>query len=166
VATLAQSFHWMDRERVAATIHAMLEPAGGLVHISAYTRTGIETTSPLPHPQLPWQAITELVRRYLGSETRAGQGLRDAVLSDEVDIFRRWFVGPQVVKVPDGRVLTRTTDQVVAAVYSVSSSAPHLFGDRGAAFESDLGRLLAKASPTGAFSQQTGDTALHIWRLR
>jgi SAM-dependent methyltransferase len=166
VAMLAQSFHWLDRERVAATIHGMLEPAGGLVHISAYTRTGIETTSPLPHPQPPWEAITGLLRRYLGSETRAGQGLRGAVLSGEDDIFRRWFVGPRVVKVPDGRVLTRSVDQVVAAVYSVSSSAPHLFEDRLPAFESDLRRLLAEASPTGVFSQQTGDTALHIWRAR
>ena len=164
VATLAQSFHWLDRERVAATIHGMLEPAGGLVHISAYTRTGIDATSPQPHPQPPWHAITELVRHYLGSETRAGQGLRDAVLSDEDDIFRHRFVGPKVAKVADGRVLTRTTDQVVAAVYSVSSSAPHLFEDRLAAFESELRRLLAKASPSGVFSQQTGDTALGIWR--
>jgi SAM-dependent methyltransferase len=166
VVTLAQSFHWMDRERVAAMIHAMLEPAGALVHINAYTRTGVDATSPMPHPQPPWQAIRELVRRYLGSETRAGQGSRDAVLSDEGDIFRRWFVGPQVVNVPDGRVLTRTTDQVVAAVYSVSSSAPHLFEDRLAVFESDLRLLLAEVSPAGTFSQKTGDTALHIWRPR
>lgn len=166
VAALAQSFHWMDRERVAATLHAMLEPAGALIHISAYTRTGIEATSPLPHPQPPWQAITELVRRYLGSETRAGQGLHDVVLSGEDDIFRRWFVGPQVVKVPDGRVLTRTTDQVVAAEYSVSSSAPHLFEDRLGAFESDLRRLLMETSAAGAFSQQTGDTVLQVWRAR
>jgi hypothetical protein len=86
------------------------------------------------------------------------------VLSGEDDIFRRWFVGPQVVRVPDGRAQTRTADQVVAAVYSVSSSAPHLFEDRLAAFESDLRRLLAETSPAGSFSQQTGDTELRIWR--
>ena len=50
VATFAQSFHWMDRERVAARVHAMLEPAGALVHLNAYTRTGIKATLPLPHP--------------------------------------------------------------------------------------------------------------------
>lgn len=164
VATLAQSFHWMQREPVAGTIRAVLEPAGGLVHINAYTRRGIEATTPLPFPQPPWEAITALVRRYLGSETRAGQGLRDAILSGEDDIFRSWFVGPQVVNVPDGRVLTRTADQVVAAVYSVSSSAPHLFEDRLGAFESDLRRLLGEASPAGTFSQKTGDTELRIWR--
>ena len=41
--------------------------------------------------------------------------------------------------VPDGRVLVRTADQVVAAVFSVSSSAPHLFADR-----------LPRSSPTSA----------------
>ena len=164
VIALAQSFHWMDRERVAAAIHAMLEGDGGLVHVNAYTRTGIESTSPLPHPQPPWEAIGELVRRYLGSETRAGQGLRGAALSGEDQIFRHWFVGPLVVKVPDGRVLTRTPDNVVAAVYSVSSSAPHLFGDRLGAFESELRQLLAETSPSGTFSQQTCDTELRIWR--
>jgi SAM-dependent methyltransferase len=166
VVTLAQSFHWMNREQVAATIHAMLERAGALVHISAYTRTGVDTAVSLPHPQPPWQEISELVRRYLGSETRAGQGLRDAVLTGEDEIFSQWFVGPHVVKAPDGRVLTRTDDHVVAAVYSVSSSAPHLFGDHLRGFESDLRRLLVETSPTREFSQQTGDTALHVWRPR
>jgi SAM-dependent methyltransferase len=166
VATLAQSFHWMDRERVAGAFHSMLERAGGLVHISAYTRRGIETASPLPHPEPPWGPITELLRRYVGSETRAGQGVRDAMLSGEDEIFRRWFVGPEVVKVRDGRILTRTAEQVVAAVYSVSSSAPHLFEDRLAEFESDLRRVLAQASPSGKFLQQTGDTLLHFWLPR
>lgn len=163
---MAQSFQWMQRERVAGTIRAMLEPAGGLVHINAYTRIGIDTSSPLPYPQPPWEAITTLVRQYLGSETRAGQGLRDAVLSGEDGVFGEWFVGPQVVTVPDGRVLTRTPDQVVAAVYSVSSSAPHLFEDKLGAFESDLRQLLGETSAAGAFSQKTGDTELRIWRPR
>ena len=34
VATFAQSFHWMDRDRVAAIVFEMLEPGGALVHIS------------------------------------------------------------------------------------------------------------------------------------
>ena len=110
-------------------IRGMLEPGGALVHVNAFTRRGIEA-SLSPYPEPPWEAISALVRRYLGSETLAGQGRRDAMFSDEDDIFRRSFRGPDVVKVPDGRVLVRTADQVVAAVFSVSSSAPHLFADR------------------------------------
>lgn len=164
VATLAQSFHWMDREPVAQAIHGMLEPAGALVHVNAFTRHGIEASSST-YPEPPWEAISALVRRYLGSETLAGQGRRDAVFADEDVIFRRSFRGPDVVKVPDGRVLVRTADQAVAAVFSVSSSAPHLFGDRLARFESDLRRVLKEASAAGRFAQQTGDTELRIWRL-
>lgn len=164
VATLAQSFHWMDREPVAQAIHGMLEPAGALVHVNAFTRRGSEASSS-PYPDPPWDAISALVRGYLGSETLAGQGRRDAVFVDLDDIFGRSFRGPDVVMVPDGRVLVRTADQVVAAVFSVSSSAPHLFADRLPRFESDLRRVLKDASAEGRFAQQTGDTELRIWRL-
>src|SRR5829696_7993895 len=33
-ATFGQSFHWMERDRVAATIRTMLEPGGAFVHVS------------------------------------------------------------------------------------------------------------------------------------
>jgi ubiquinone/menaquinone biosynthesis C-methylase UbiE len=36
VATLAQSFHWVDRKKVASTVRGMLEPTGR-VHINATT---------------------------------------------------------------------------------------------------------------------------------
>ena len=37
VVTFAQSFHWMQRERVAATVREMLEPGGAWVHVHATT---------------------------------------------------------------------------------------------------------------------------------
>ena len=122
VATLAQSFHWMDRERVAPILHSMLADAGALVFVHAYTRRDIEPPGMMPHPRPPWDSITEIVRHYLGSETRAGQGLRDVDPRDHAEFLGPWFSGPTDVSVPDGRVLTRTADQVVAALYSVSSS--------------------------------------------
>ena len=167
VATLAQSFHWLDRERVASILRSMLEGSGALVLVQAYTRRDIEASSPMPHPRPPWGSIDEVVRNYLGSETRAGQGLRDLNLQpDHAEILRHWFTGPGDVTVPDGRVLTRTADQVIAAIFSVSSSAPHLFGERLGAFEADVRRLLEEVSPEGLFSAQTGDTELSIWRPR
>ena len=166
VATLAQSFHWMDRERVASTLRSMLESSGALVLVQAYTRQDVDPIGPMPHPRPPWEEITEVVRGYLGSETRAGQGLRDWDQREHAEFLRHWFTGPTDVAVPDGRMLTRTADQVIAALYSVSSSAPHLFGDRLAAFETDVRQLLTDASPAGLFSVQTGDTGLSIWRPR
>lgn len=40
VVTFAQSFHWLDRPRVAALVLAMLEPAGHCVLVQASTHHG------------------------------------------------------------------------------------------------------------------------------
>ena len=42
VATFAQSFHWMQRETVAAAVRAMLEPGGSWIHVSATTHQGAD----------------------------------------------------------------------------------------------------------------------------
>src|SRR5918999_5390467 len=42
-ATFAQSFHWMDREHVAATVLQMLEPGGAWVHVDTKTHRGAAT---------------------------------------------------------------------------------------------------------------------------
>ena len=54
----------------------------------------------------------------------------------------------------------------MAAVFSLSSAAPHLFGARQADFEADLRALLRRASPAGRFSEQMREVALDIWRPR
>jgi hypothetical protein len=61
-------------------------------------------------------------------------------------------------------VVTRTSDDIVAAVFSLSSSTPHLFGDRRAAFETDLRRLLRNASPGEMFTEHTHEISIDIWR--
>lgn len=73
------------------------------------------------------------------------------------------FTGPQRLEV-SGRVVERTTDEVVAAVYSLSSSAPHLFGDRLQSFDAELRQLLDDASSDGRFSEQMREIAVDIWR--
>ncbi|MFE0413298.1 class I SAM-dependent methyltransferase [Streptomyces tendae] len=74
VATLAQSFHWMDREPVAATVRGMLRPGGALVHISDL-KGETRAVDGLPHPPVPRAAIDGLVRGCLGPVRRAGRGL-------------------------------------------------------------------------------------------
>ncbi len=53
VATFGQSFHWMERDRVATTILAMLEPGGTFVHISDDKTPHEERDAPLPYPPRP-----------------------------------------------------------------------------------------------------------------
>ncbi len=166
VATFAQSFHWMDRERVAAIMQSLLVPGGAFVHVSD-VKEPIKTPADLPFPAPPYEAIRALVREYLGPVARAGQGvLRYGSLDGEaVVLYRAGYRGPERLRVPAAGVRERTADDLVAWVYSLSGSAPHLFGDDREAFERDLRGILRNASPTGLFSEQPPDTEVFIWRM-
>lgn len=165
VITFAQSFHWMDRSKVAAAVHDMLDTGGVCVHVHATTNRGIAGAVATPHPTPPHSAIDELVRTYLGPTRRAGAGLLpNGTASGEDAIYRAaGFTRKRRLEVP-GSSVTRVADDVVAAVFSLSSSAPHLFGDRRAGFETELRQLLHNASPSGMFSEHTREIAVDIWQ--
>lgn len=166
VATFAASFHWLERDRVAAAVFSMLETGGAFVQVSASVDGLLDPDQPLPYPPPPRDAIKALVRGYLGPVRRAGQGvLLYGTPDDEAAVLRRaGFDDPQVVEVRGREVIVRTIDDLVAAQYSNSASAPHLFGDRLTEFEAGLRALLAAASPSGLFAEQTGDAEVRVWR--
>ena len=87
-------------------------------------------------------------------------------LGGEERIFRAaGFSGPEVVDVPGGDVFTRTDEQVIASVLSLSGAAPHLFGERLPNFVDDMRALLREVSPSGLFSEQQRDIGLSVWRM-
>ncbi|HST47816.1 MAG TPA: class I SAM-dependent methyltransferase [Jatrophihabitans sp.] len=172
VVTLAQSFHWMDRALVARRLRGVLGSGGVLVHVHATTHEGVSDGQPLPFPRPPRREIAELVRRFLGPRRRAGQGILPDLPVDEAGrgrveagIYRAaGFGGCTRIEVP-GSVVSRSADEVVASVFSLSSAAPHLFGDRISDFEAALRGLLAEASPDGRFSERMREIAADIWRI-
>lgn len=171
VATMAQSFHWMNRERVAGLLRQILSPDGAVVFVHATTHQGVDGTAALSHPRPPRQQIDDLIRQFLGERRRAGRGYRQMdVVSEqqrgqiEARIFRAaGFTGPKRLEVP-GWVVNRSADEVVASVFSLSYAAPHLFGDRAGQFEQELRRVLTQVSPAGQFSEQMREIAVDLWR--
>jgi SAM-dependent methyltransferase len=172
VATLAQSFHWMDRPRVAELLHRLLMPGGALVHVHATTHEGVDSDRALPHPRPPRRTIEQLVRDFLGAgRSTTGHGNASSTAQTERDVGRveaeiyraAGFEGPTRTTVP-GDVVVRTTDDVVASVFSLSSAAPHLFGGRASEFEAQLRRLLGETSPEGRFSEEMREIAADVWR--
>jgi hypothetical protein len=161
----AQSFHWTDRERAAATAFTMIEPGGHFIHLSE-RQDPAPPPAPRPHPAPPFDAIAALVRSYLGEERRAGQGvLRFGTPSGERTIVEgAGFVGYRRLPVPSGAAVERSADDIVAWVYSRSGSAPHLFGDRLDDFERDLRARLHETSPDGVFAEQLPDTEIWLWQ--
>lgn len=163
----AQSFHWTDRGRVAATVLRMLEPGGALVHISDLKNPPVDPTPlPLPLPAPPYARIGELVRRYLGPVRRAGRGMlvNGTPSGEDLVLAEAGFEGFERHVVPAGDVVERTVDDIVAWVFSRSDSAPHLFGGRLVEFERDLRREPHRASHEDRFAERPPPTEIKIWR--
>lgn len=156
----AQSFHWMDRRLVAGIAHGMLVPGGVLVHVHATTHRGADDVAGGP----PYEAITALVKRYLGPDQRAGQGVLPAgTPGGESTIYRAaGFTDPERIEIA-GPVIERSVDEVAASIYSLSSSTPHLLGDRFSQFDAELRDLLTNASHGRPFTEQMRPIALDIW---
>ena len=166
VISFAQSFHWMDRPRVASAVRQMLDAHGAVVQVDLWH------TDPLglprgPYPPIPEVGIDALRRRWLGPDRRAGQGFRNTSPDGEDAVFQAaGFTPEELVVVPDDRVLERSAEDVVAWVLSTSSTAPHLFGDRLDDFIRDLRSLLLDVSPEGRFSLALSENRLRIRRPR
>jgi SAM-dependent methyltransferase len=167
VAVFAQSFHWMDRGRVASAMFQMLEPGGAFVHLNTVVAQPPEPP-PMPFPEAPFDDVSVLRRSYLGDAQRAGQGvLAQGTPDDEAEVLTgAGFLPARVVLVEGRQVLERSVDDEVASVFSQSSSAPHLFGLRRDEFEAELRKLLESASDQGRFSQWLGDVQLDIYERR
>jgi SAM-dependent methyltransferase len=164
VVTFAQSFHWMDRHTVAKAVHGMIVPGGACVHVHANTHRGIPTEASLEFPEPPHEALLELINRHLDPNRPPPN--RDQVdrPGHESEIYgAAGFTGPERITVA-GRVVTRTTDEVLAGVFSLSSSTPYLFGENRVAFESAARRLLERVSPDGVFNEQLREIAADVWR--
>ena len=164
LVTFGQSFHWTDEQRVAETGYDMLEPGGALALI-VHTVTGRPRPADPGVPAIPHDEIKALVEKYLGSTRRAGQGTAPQRTHRFEDVLARTrFGAPQQFFVPGIRNLLRDSESVLSGYLSLSSSAPHLFGDRLDDFAGEVRALLAKRSAEGLFWDWPGDTEVIIAR--
>ncbi len=96
---------------------------------------------------------------YLGSTRRAGQGTAAQRAHRFEDILARSpFGAPQSLFVPGIPDLLRDSESVLSGYFSLSWSAPHLFGDRLEDLARDVRALLASRSPERMFWDWPGDT--------
>jgi SAM-dependent methyltransferase len=164
LVTFGQSFHWTDEQRVAEAVYDLLEPGGALALI-VHTWAGRPRPSGPGLPPIPHDEIRALVVKYLGSTRRAGQGTAPQRAHRFEDVLRRTRFGvPQQFFVPGIPDLQRDTESVLSGYLSLSSSAPHLFGDRLDDFAGEVRVLLASRSPEGIFWDWPGDTEVVMAR--
>jgi SAM-dependent methyltransferase len=158
LVTFGTSFHWTDEQRVAEIVYDMLEPGGALALI-VHTVAGRPRPPDPGVPAIPHDELTALVVTYLGSAQRVRQG--NALLRTHrfEDVLARTRFGvPRQLFVPGIPDLLRDSESVLSGYLSLSSSAPHLFGDRLEDFSADVRTLLANRSADGMFWDWPGDT--------
>ncbi len=164
LVTFGQSFHWTDEQRVAEAVFDMLEPGGALALI-VHTVTGRPRPPDPGVPPIPHDEIKALVAKYLGPARRAGQGTFPERTDRFEDVLVRTRFGvPQRFFVPGLPDLLRDSESVLSGYFSLSSSAPHLFGDRLDDFAGEVRALLANRSAEGIFWHWPGDTEVVMAR--
>ena len=164
LVTFGQSFHWTDEHHVAEAVYDMLEP-GGVLALIAHTVTGRLRPPDPGVPSIPHDEIKALVEKYLGSTRRAGQGAAPQRTHRFEDVLAGTRFGvPEQIFVPGIPDLLRDSDSVLSGYLSLSSAAPHLFGDRLDGFAADVRALLAERSAEGIFWDWPGDTEVVIAR--
>lgn len=164
LVTFGQSFHWTAREPVADAVYDLLEPGGALALIHHLAEGRPQPPGP-PHPRIPHDAVRALIERFLGPDRRAGQGFWCAPAERHEELLARTrFGAPRQLLIPGRADIVQDIDGVVANYFSMSFAAPHLFGERLAAFEAALRAELAACSPSGRFWDWPGDTEILLVR--
>jgi SAM-dependent methyltransferase len=162
LATFGQSFHWTDRIPVAEAVYDLLEP-GGSIALVTHDIDARPAPTEAPAPPIPHDEVRAVVRRYLGSDVRAGHGLPPVWPERyEQSLARTRFGPPRVVHAPGRTDIVRDADEVVSNFLSMSWAAPQLFGDDLDAFLADVRAVLAEASPDGRFWDWPGETVILI----
>jgi len=164
LVSFGQSFHWTDEVRVAETVYDLLEPSGALALI-VHTVEGRAAPPSPGSPPIPHEEIKALVEQYLGPTRRSGRGIAPVRTHRFEDVLvRTRFGAPRAIFAPGIPDLLRDRESVLSGYFSMSSSAPHLFGDRVDEFARDVRQLLASRSPDGIFWDWPGDTQVILAR--
>jgi SAM-dependent methyltransferase len=162
--TFGQSFHRTDEAWVAEVLYDMLDPGGALALI-VHTVEGRPKPPGPGQPPIPHAEIQSVVEKYLGPTRRAGQGVAPVRTHRFADILvRTRFGAPRSVFVPGIPDLVRDSESVLSGYLSMSSSAPHLFGDCLEDFAREVRELLASRSHEGVFWDWPGDTEVILAR--
>jgi ubiquinone/menaquinone biosynthesis C-methylase UbiE len=142
---MGASFHWTRRDELLRDLDACIIPGGAVVLASGGTPGDIESA--------PWLQIAADVRtRYLGRERRAGSGIYTHPEDRHQDVLARSAFS-MIETAHWDRTLTRTVDEVVGWLFSLSYNSPAQLGSNKDAFEHDVRKELLVAQPDGKFRE-------------
>ncbi|HEY9218702.1 MAG TPA: class I SAM-dependent methyltransferase [Phenylobacterium sp.] len=142
VATLGQSFHWMDRDRVLSKLADLVSDGGGLALVNPGKR----------RPQESWEPLAgQVVGTFLGPRPRHPSS-NPAEPQHEPALRRSPHFSDFVAREFPSRI-TRDLRSIIGSIYSMSGSSRPLFGHAAEAFETELSQALLDLQPSGIFNE-------------
>ncbi|MGX2995527.1 class I SAM-dependent methyltransferase [Streptomyces sp. JNUCC 64] len=145
LTVMGAAFHWMDRDQVLRDLEPITEPGGAVVIVSGGAPGDLEPA--------PWlDVVADIRTHYLGPERRAGSGTYTHPAESHRQVLERSPFS-HVETARWDRALTRTVDEVIGYVLSLSYSSPAQLGDHQDAFTHDLRAALLGFRPDGRFDE-------------
>ena len=142
VATIGQAFHWMDRDKVLWKLSILVSDGGGLALVNPGKR----------RPQESWEPVADqVIANFLGPRTRHPKSDPQEPEHEPALVRSKCFSRFEAHEFPT--TITRDTKSILGCIYSISSSAKPLFGEKVGAFEAELTRALLRLNPAGVFSE-------------
>ena len=143
VATIGQAFHWMDRDELLRKFAILIADGGGLALVNPGKR----------RPQESWEPVAnQIIGKFLGPRVRHPKSNPNE--PDHEPALRRSEHFSRFSAHEFSSTVTRDINSIIGCVYSLSSSARPLFGDKAKAFETELSKALLNLNPDGVFNER------------
>jgi ubiquinone/menaquinone biosynthesis C-methylase UbiE len=149
LVAMGQSFHWMDKPVVLRQLYDKLQSGGGVVIVNG---GGIDKTPQNDLTSKKDAAVKEIVTRYLGPKRRAGNTFFVPPKEHYIDLLAQ--AGFQdVTETFYEYETTRSIDEIVGNLFSLSWASKAQFGDKAEEFDAEVRAALQKLSPSGTFEE-------------
>ncbi|WP_335989974.1 class I SAM-dependent methyltransferase [Glycomyces sp. MUSA5-2] len=145
LVTICRAFHWLDQATVLELLDDQVADDGA-VAIFGDNSFWVANS--------PWkQSVRNVIKDFLGEERRAGSGTFNHHNRPYSEIMEESpFNQVEEVRVPVHREWT--TESILGYLYSTTFAAPHLFGDRLEAFETEVLAALAQHNSKDHFTEE------------
>ena len=142
LATMGESFHWMDRAATLDALYPLIDVGGGVAVV------GRGTPFPLP-PVTPWRAaVLRVLRRYLGDIVLPWE--REPVPPEDYhQVFLNASGFADVTEHSELFEVRWTLDTMIGNLYSMSFCNRGRLGERADAFERDIRAAVLAVEPSG-----------------
>lgn len=144
IVAMGQSFHWMDQETVLSRLFELVQRGGGVMIVGTEPAEQNEATTKKD------EAVQRLIKKYLGNERRAGDKIYTLPPKRYEELLPNSKLHDFQAKTYTIS-LTRSIDELLGHLYSMSWASKALLKDQAEAFEQEAREALQNIELTGIF---------------